>query len=167
MGEGGGSERLHAVEDASVQPSALPRTEPIFRGTRRLSVVRLDARAQSALDLREAIEIAGSSVAAVARKLGVDESVVRSWCDPLSEANPASGDLDVLPPKVRAAYYAIKRAAGATVDRPIADLARDVMACALAIGVLAAGGDLDALSRAVQALDDATLALARGTRGAR
>jgi hypothetical protein len=131
-------------------------------------VVRLDARAQSALDLREAIEIAGSSVAAVARKLGVDESVVRSWCDPLSEANPASGDLDVLPPKVRAAYYAIKRAAGGEAPtKSVEALARDVMAGALAIGVLASGCDLDALSKAVQVLDDATLALARGTRGAR
>lgn len=169
-GENGGTggERLHALEDAPGEQASKPRATAIPRGAKALSASRLATRAQDALDLREAIEIAGASISGVALHLRVHESVVRSWCDAAVVASPASGDVDALPGKVRSAYYAIKRARGAAGPaKSMEALSLDMMAGALTLALAAKSGDVDAITKAAAALDDVTLALARSARSGR
>lgn len=71
---------------------------------RRLSdpVVAAAAR-EASLMLRQAIELAPSSFAAVAAALHVSESQVGRWCDPDEDDAFTERDRLLLPPKVRAA----------------------------------------------------------------
>lgn len=157
-GEGVGSGVLHAVEDAPIAASALPRAETISRTRPRVSPTRIVARTGSDLDLRQAIGAAGSTVSAVARHVELDEKVIRSWCDPASEAHPAAGDIRALPPRVHLAYAQIDlalaqaRVQGNAPAKSQDAIVRDLLTGALSIALAQSTGDDAAVKRAALAI---------------
>lgn len=159
----------HARQAAPVAPSSGARAKPLPRAghLRRISEARLSARAQDALDLQEAISVAGTSIRAVAAHLGINEAVVRDWLSVEVSTSPAAGDIDALPGKVRAAYAAIKRgrrAPRSLVPRSAEQLAGDVTIAAGDLARAVRCGDESAIDRAALALDDASLALVQRRR---
>lgn len=153
---------LHGIQSGTGPSLELAPSESIQGANKiRLSPRRQAARAQDAEDLKTAIAKAGTTVAQVARWLGLaDDKTVHQWCEPTSGRSPAAGDIDALPATVRAAYRAIKqeREQGPELEAR----ARLIQLAADALTTAMRAGDRGAMQRATALLDEATQAC-RGT----
>lgn len=122
---------VHIDEAAEAPPSSQARAKTVSRTwprVHRMDAERVAARAQAALDFARAIEIAGSSQAAVARALKVDPSVVSDWCEPTSGKQPTIGDLRRMPPTVFEAYRAIETHGGEAVTAKLTNVRASLVA---------------------------------------